>query len=144
MAVSAAAVWEALVDGFTYDDWVVGTRHIRDVDEGFPAVGTRLHYTVGHGPLRHDGHTEVRSVDPGHCLELEIHAWPAATVLVELHVTGRSPSECEVLMTEHPHRGPLALIHNPIFDLGIKLRNVETLRRLESVAADVSARRRSP
>lgn len=35
---------------------------------------------------------------------------------------------------EAPLRVPARLVHNPALDLVIKLRNVETLRRLESVA----------
>lgn len=142
MNVSRDAVWAGLADGETYSYWVVGTRHIRDVDEGFPATGTALHYRIGWGPLRHEGHTEVCDVDPGRRLELEIHAWPAATVrvLMELHELGDACTE--VVMTEHPKKGPFAAVHNPVFDLAIKARNIESLRRLEQVAlrrADVAA-----
>jgi uncharacterized protein YndB with AHSA1/START domain len=134
MQVSPGSVWRALADGYSYADWVVGTREIRDVDAGFPATGSRLHYTVGHGPLRHTGHTEVVSAEPERCLELKIHAWPVVAVRVLIMITGRSEREAEVTMTEHPARGPVALLHNPLSDLALKLRNVETLRRLERVA----------
>jgi hypothetical protein len=139
MNVSRESVWAGLADGYTYGYWVVGTRHIRDVDTGFPAVGTKLHYLVGRAPFRHKGHTEVCTSETGRRLELEIHAWPAATVrvLMELHELA---DDCtEVVMTEQPRRGPLAVLHNPVFDLAIKARNVESLRRLERVASRAAA-----
>ena len=39
-----------------------------------------------------------------------------------------------IVVDEHPLRGPAKLLHNPVVDLAIKTRNVETLRRLESQA----------
>jgi hypothetical protein len=123
-----------LADGYSYADWVVGTREIRDVEAGFPAPGTSLHYTVGRGPLRHTGHTKVTSVEPGECLELEVRAWPAAAIYILLKVLKRDDESSEVTIVEYPHRGLGAVLHNPVSDLLLKLRNVETLRRLERVA----------
>lgn len=135
MTVARDAVWAALADGYTYSEWVVGTREIRDVDEAFPAAGARLHYTVGHGPLRHKGHTSVLDAVPGERLELEIRAWPMLTVRVEMLLCARDDGSTEVTMVEHPYRGAIAKLHNPVLDMMLRLRNVETLRRLESVAA---------
>jgi hypothetical protein len=145
MPVSAEAVWSSLADGYSYADWVVGTRHIRSVDLQFPEKGASLHYTVGWGMLSHDGHTEVVGVEPGRCLELAIHAWPVATVYTKLTIEERGENRVEVTMVEHPSRGPAAVLHNPVTELLLKIRNVETLRRLERVArtkaADQSAQR---
>jgi uncharacterized protein YndB with AHSA1/START domain len=146
MTVAREAVWAALADGYTYSEWVVGTREIRDVDDAFPAVGARLHYTVGHGPLRHEGYTSVLEVVPGERMELEIRAWPMLTVRVEIQLAGGDGST-DVTMIEHPFRGAFAKLHNPLLDMMLRLRNVETLRRLESVAArrqryDATARHR--
>jgi uncharacterized protein YndB with AHSA1/START domain len=133
-AVPREAVWRVLTDGFAYSSWVVGTSAIRDVDDHWPAVGSRLHYRVGRGPLRHDGHTEVLSVDEGRCLELEAHAWPLGTARIELTLQDRSGGGCSVQMVEHPAQGTAAMLHNPVGDGLLKLRNVETLRRLENLA----------
>jgi uncharacterized protein YndB with AHSA1/START domain len=130
MPVPRDDVWAALSDGRTYSTWVVGTSAIRDVDAHWPQLGSRLQYRVGRGPLRHDGHTEVRSVDPGHCLELEAHAWPLGSVRIELTLTDDGDGTL-VEMVEHPARGTAAMLHNPIGDALLKLRNVETLRRLQ-------------
>jgi uncharacterized protein YndB with AHSA1/START domain len=133
MQVSCEQVWAVLSDGHRYADWVVGTDHIRDVDSGFPVAGSRLHYTVGVGPLRHDGHTEVLSVDPGSRIELEAHAWPLGTARIVLRLTDGHPG-CTVEIEEHPRRGLASRLHNPVLDLAVKARNVETLRRLERAA----------
>ena len=37
-------VWAVLADGWTYSDWVVGTVHVRDVDDDWPRVGSELHH----------------------------------------------------------------------------------------------------
>ncbi len=43
-------VWSVLADGWLYALFVVGAARMRDVDEGWPAVGTKLHHSVGSGP----------------------------------------------------------------------------------------------
>jgi uncharacterized protein YndB with AHSA1/START domain len=138
MRVSCEQVWSVLSDGNRYAEWVVGADHIRDVDPGFPAAGSRLHYTVGVGPLRHDGHTEVLSVDTGQRLELEAHAWPLGTARIVLRLTNGHPG-CTVEIEEHARRGLASRLYNPVLDLVIKARNVETLRRLERAAASAQA-----
>jgi hypothetical protein len=128
--ITPPAVFDVLADGWTYADWVVGTRTIRAVDAGWPAEGTALHYTVGYGPLRKEGHTRSLAYEPERRLELEAHAWPAGTVRIELRaepVDGGSLVSIE----EHPLRGLAARLHNPAADVLIHVRNVETLRRLE-------------
>jgi hypothetical protein len=135
MAETADDVWDVICDGFTYADWVVGTRKIRDVDDAFPTIGSKLHYTIGHRPFRHDSHTEVLDIDhASRCIELAIHSQPAGRFRVKITITPRaSSSRALVELTEHPLDGVLAVFHNPLFDLLIKARNVETLRRLERV-----------
>lgn len=133
MPVRPEHVWSTLSDGRTYSSWVVGTSAIRDVDDAWPAAGSRLHYSVGRWLLRHDGHTEVTSMEDGRCLELEAHAWPLGSVRIEftLHEDG---SGTLVEMVEHPARGAAARLHNRVGDALLRLRNVETLRRLQRVA----------
>jgi hypothetical protein len=127
-------VFDVLRDGRSYGDWVVGTRLIRDVDDGWPAVGTRLHYRVGYGPLRHDDETESLVYAPDTRLELEARAWPAGSARVALTAEAAEGGTL-VSIDEHPLRGPARLLHNPLLDLLVKARNVETLRRLEARAA---------
>jgi Polyketide cyclase / dehydrase and lipid transport len=126
------AVFDVLRDGRSYQEWVVGTRAIREVEPGWPEPGTALHYTIGYGLLRKDDETRSRKYDPDHRLELEAHAWPAGTVRIDLRA---EPVEDGTLVTidEHPLHGPARTVHNPALDALIWIRNVETLRRLESV-----------
>lgn len=128
--ITPAQVFLALRDGASYDRWVVGTRKIRDVDLGWPAPTTAIHYTVGYAPLRKDGRTVVKALNPDQHLELEAKAWPAGTMRIGIFVEPVADG-CEVTIEEHPLHGPAKTFHNPAFDLLIKLRNVETLRRLE-------------
>src|SRR3954452_23699128 len=137
-AVPRDAASGVLVDGYTYASWVVGTSAIRDVDAQWPAAGSQLHYRVGRGPLRHDGHTEVLSVDEGKRLELEAHAWPLGTARIELTVEDVPDGGCRVVMVEHPAQGSAAALHNPIGDGLLKLRNLEALRRLKKLAQQQS------
>jgi hypothetical protein len=132
--VTPAQVFDVLRDGHTYAHWVVGTRAIRAVDPGWPEPGRRLHYTVGYRPLRKDDVTTSTAYEPDARLELEAHAWPAGTAGVVLRAV---PTEVGTLVSidEAPLRGPARLMHNPAADLLIKVRNVETLRRLEELAS---------
>lgn len=133
MQVTPQQVFDVLRDGTTYQHWVVGTRAIRAVDPGWPADGTRLHYTVGYRPLRKDDVTTSKGYEPGARLALEAHAWPAGTagIVITAEPVGGGT---RVSIEEAPLRGPAKRLHNPLADLLIKVRNVETLRRLESLA----------
>lgn len=131
--VTPAQVFDVLRDGYSYGDWVVGTRKIRDVDSGWPAEGSRLHYTVGYSPLRKDGHTTSRSYEQDVRLELEAHAWPAGTALIV--ITAKTVDDGTLVsIDEQPWRGVARTLHNPLADALIKVRNVEALRRLERLA----------
>lgn len=132
------SVFDVLRDGYSYGDWVVGTQRIRAVDGTWPAVGSRIHYSVGVRRLTFDDVTTVLSVEPDRRLELEVRGWPAGTVrvLVELAPEGGGT---RVRMEEHPLRGPARALHNPLSDLAISLRNVETLRRLRRLVESRSA-----
>lgn len=131
--VSPGRLFAVLEDGTTYARWVVGTRAIRSVDPGWPAVGAALHYTVGYGPLRKDDRTVSTCCEPPGRLCLQAQAWPAGSAAIELSVEDVAGG-CRVHLREEPDRGLAKLLHNPLLDLAVKVRNVETLRRLEQVA----------
>ena len=131
--VTPEQVFAVFRDGKSYEHWVVGTRKIRAVDPGWPAEGSRLHYTVGYGPLRKDDVTSSRAYEPDTRLSLEAHAWPAGTAGIVM-TAAPVDSGTRVTIDEAPLRGPAKRLHNPLADLLIKVRNVETLRRLESQA----------
>lgn len=127
---TAQDVFDVLRDGWVYAEWVVGTRAIRAVDEGWPRPGTAIHYTVGRWPLRKDDRTVSLGYRPDEQLLLEARAWPAGTAGIVLSAE-QVGADVLFRIEEAPARGVLRLVHNPVLDLGIKLRNVETLRRFE-------------
>lgn len=131
-------VWEVLADGFAYADWVVGTRQIRAVDDGWPAVGTSIHYTVGVGMLSFRGRTTVRAIEEGHTLGLEADAGPLGTarIMIELLPWGE---DTVVLLDEHPLRGPGYALHNAFSDALLLLRGRPMVKHLARLVE-----RRSP
>lgn len=123
-------VFDVLRDGYTYCDWVVGTRDIREVDRSWPRPGTAIHYTAGRWPLQKKDVTTSLAYEPDRRLELEAHAWPVGTAGIVLSAE-KVDGGVAVTLDESPARGVLKLLDNPLLELAITLRNVETLRRLE-------------
>lgn len=108
---------------------------MRDVDEGWPAPGTRLHHSVGTWPLTIDDTTDVVEAVPEQRLVLAAHAWPAgrAEIVLTLHPKADQPTsatETEIVFTERATDGPAALLPTFIQDPLLNRRNVESLRRL--------------
>ena len=128
-------VWSVLADGWLYPLFVVGAARMRDVDEDWPAVGSRLHHSVGSWPVMVDDTTEVLEVDEGRRLLLLARAWPAgqAHVEISLEPRGSKPGGTVVTMVENATSGPGALVPKALQDPQLHLRNVETLRRLAYV-----------
>lgn len=126
-------VWEVLEDGWLYPLFVVGASRMRDVDEGWPAVGTRLHHSVGLWPLLIDDHTDVLEVSPPDYLRLEAHAWPGGTAEVEFVLEERG-DETLVRIREDAVSGPGKLLPSPLRQPPLHWRNTETLRRLAYLA----------
>jgi hypothetical protein len=44
---SPAEIWDVLADGWLYPVWVVGASRMREVEDGWPAEGSRLHHSLG-------------------------------------------------------------------------------------------------
>ncbi len=126
-------VWDVLADGWLYPVWVVGASRMREVDDGWPAVGSSLHHSVGVWPLLVDDSTEVVDATPGHALTLSARAWPMgrARVHIRLEAVG---AETHVTIEEEPVSGPGVLVPPPVRGPGLKWRNSETLRRLAFIA----------
>ncbi len=132
-SASPEQVWAILSDGWRYADWVHGTKEIRAVDAGWPAVGTSIHFTAGVGPLTYKNETVSRECTPGQKLELEVHGWPAGTIRVGIRISP-SGTGSVVTMNEHPLRGVARLLHNPLTTLGFKVRVKLMLEHLTKLA----------
>src|SRR5829696_7795185 len=103
-------VFEVLADGWSYASWVVGAAHIRNVDEGWPAVGTKIHHSVGPWPLLVQDTTEVRGVDAPNFIELHARLWPVGGAKVRLELSDAGSGATRVRMIEHAERGPARLL----------------------------------
>lgn len=133
MPVPPAAVWSVLARPESYGYWVVGSKHIRDADAAFPAVGTRFHHTVGVGPLTLDDHTEVLEAEPPRRLKLRAKGRPIGTASVELSLEPRDGGT-HVRIVEDPDSIYTPLKYNPLLQLFTRVRNAESLMRLEELA----------
>jgi uncharacterized protein YndB with AHSA1/START domain len=126
-------VFAVLADGWSYAGWVVGAAHIREVDPGWPAVGTRIHHSVGAWPIAVRDVTTVRAVEPGRLLDMEARLWPIGAARVRLELT-EVPGGTEVAMFEEAIKGPTALLPAAAQALFLLPRNRESLRRLADLA----------
>ena len=128
-------VFAVLADAWTYEQWVVGCKQIREVDDTWPAAGATFHHSVGMGPITvRDTTTAIESEAPRRLL-LRARARPAGVARVELELAERDGGT-EVVMRERPVSGPPALLHNPVQDWLIDRRNREGLRRLKQLAEE--------
>ena len=143
---SPAQVFDVLNDGWTYALWVVGASRMRDVDQGWPATGTKLHHSFGVWPLLINDSTEVLEIEPGKRLLLEARGWPIGEAKVEITVEPDGNGAL-ISIAEDASSGPARLVPEQIRQHMIDFRNDETLRRLAYVVegrhddqADISER----
>ncbi|GAB7052608.1 SRPBCC family protein [Catenuloplanes indicus] len=132
---SPKQVWAALADGWTYSDWVVGTVHIRDVDQNWPAPGARLFHKAGPWPFSlHDGSRVVES-EPERRLVLRVGLWPVGEATVTMELRPHGSDATHITFVEEPVAGPFKWAHTKLNDLVLHQRNRESLRRLADVAS---------
>jgi uncharacterized protein YndB with AHSA1/START domain len=122
-------VWDVLADGWLYPLWVVGATRMREVDDGWPDPGTRLHHSVGVWPLVIDDTTEVLESVVGRMMRLRAKAWPSGEAEVLLRIEDRGAGST-VTIDEDLVAGPGLLVPRPLRSLALEFRNRESLRRL--------------
>jgi len=131
---SREQVFAVLADGWSFAGWVVGASHIRDVDPGWPAVGSRIHHSVGPWPLVVSDVTVVREVQPPRLIELDARLWPFGAARVRLELDDVAPDVARIRMTEQVVRGPAKFVPSAAQALLLVPRNRESLRRLADLA----------
>jgi hypothetical protein len=134
MPVSPEQVFAVLADGWLYTSWVVGTSHIRDVDDRWPAQGTRIHHSAGAWPLLVKDVSVVRAVERPWMLDLQARLWPLGEARVRLDLKQATPGTTEVTMTEYGTRGLVRLIPEALQAVVLVPRNRESLGRLRDLA----------
>jgi len=129
VAATPDEVWRVLADGWLYPLWVVGATRMRDVDDAWPAPGSRIHHSVGVWPVVIDDDTEVLESVEGRMLRLRAKAWPTGEAEVVIRVEDRG-AQSTVTIEEDLVAGPGRFVPAPARALAIRVRNRETLRRL--------------
>ena len=133
MSCSPDDVFAVLADGWLFPSWVVGASRMRDVDARWPLEGARLQHSFGVWPMLLNDETEVREWDPPRRMAIRPHGRPIGEALVTIDVKPRGDG-CMVRIREDAVTGPATLVPTAIRDVGLHLRNVETLRRLAFLA----------
>ena len=126
-------VWDVIADGWLYPVWVVGATRMRDVDATWPQVGACLHHSVGVWPAVVSDTTEVLECEPRQRIRLRARGWPLGEAEVTLTFTAPG-AETLVEIEEDAVAGPGSYVPSALRGPAIKIRNVETLRRLAFIA----------
>jgi hypothetical protein len=127
------AVFAVLADGWVFPTWVVGASRMRDVDAAWPAVGSKLQHSFGVWPALIDDETTVLTWDAPRLMAMQPKGWPIGEARVTIEVKPRGAG-CVVRITEKAVKGPGVFVPKPLLDIGLYLRNIETLRRLAYIA----------
>lgn len=127
-------VWDVISDASTYRRWVVGAKDVRSADSNWPEEGAALHHTSGAGPANIKDRTTVIQSTPARRIKLRAGLRPigVAEVILDLRDDG---SGTEVTMREELVEGVPRFVQ-PIADLALRSRNIETLRRLGEMAKE--------
>jgi len=133
IAAPPETVFDVLADPALYGYWVVGARVIRGADDGFPAPGTRLHHTVGVGPLSLRDHSTVVESERPKRLVLDANLGPIGSALVTLDLI-ENDGGTRVVMTERASRGIPARLAQRVGDALLRGRNTVSLERLKELA----------
>lgn len=126
-------VFAVLADPYCYEHWVVGSSETRDVEGAWPAVGATFHHTQFLPKVGIKDTTTVLECEPPSRILLCVRARPMVVAKVEVQLRAIA-EETSVTMFERPVGGVIAPIYNPVFDLALRLRNTESLRRLKRLA----------
>lgn len=132
-ACTPEELFAVFADGWLFPLWVVGASRMRDVDDSWPEVGSRLHHSFGVWPALIDDETTLLEWEPSRRMVIQAAGWPIGEARVTLEARPVRGG-CLVRIQEKPVKGPGVLIPKPLLDVPLHVRNIETLRRLAYVA----------
>lgn len=141
VAAAPEAVWAQLADGWRYADFVVGSAHVRRVEQGWPRPGASIHPVVGAWPLLRRGRTTSEEAEAPRRLVLTARSWPLGGARVVFDLLPRDGGTL-VRLSEDAVEGPGRLVPRPLRDPLIGARNAQTLARLDGLAVARGAGRR--
>lgn len=125
-----SVVFAVLATPETYPHWLVGCQDIRDVDAGWPEVGTCFHHRVGlAGPITVSDSTKVLKISEPDLLVLEARARPLGRARVTFTLEPEGPGT--LLSLDEVPIGNLAPLQ-PALDPVTAKRNERSLSRLTS------------
>jgi hypothetical protein len=133
IGVRPPQVFAVLANGWYYSGWVVGTSHMRAVEDTWPAPGSRLFHSSGVWPAVLTDETVVEEVSPNERLLMTARVRPFGQARVELVLTVESEGT-RVTLTETPIGGFASWAHNRVTDSVLLRRNVESLGRLAAIS----------
>jgi uncharacterized protein YndB with AHSA1/START domain len=125
-------VFALLVDAHAYPRWLIGASRIRDVDDTWPAPGSRFHHRVGFGPFSLADSTKVLAIEPGRMLRLAVRARPLVSAIVTFRVVG-DDHRSVLSFEEEPSPRVLGNLVRPVMDPLTHFRNHRSLRRLAAL-----------
>ncbi|GAA1803844.1 SRPBCC family protein [Luedemannella flava] len=131
-------VFAVLSDGWSYAYWRLGISHVRQVDDEFPAEGSRIHHDLGPWPASWQEDTTAMCTQPPHRMELRTNLGLFGVVDSTFTLAAEGDGRTRVTMRKQPTAGFLHWLPAAASDLLMRGRDRETLRRL----ADVSEHRR--
>ena len=127
-----AAVYDTLMDAWSYALWVGGAKNIREVSPDWPEPGSRFHHSVGVGPLMTRDQTRLLRREEDRMVELNVQLWPIGegVVRIELEDLG---GRTHAVMHEEFTSGPASWSDNPLQQVMMKLRNDWSLDKLARI-----------
>lgn len=72
-----SSFWDVLSNGWLFGSWVVGASRVRAVSATWPAIGAKVHHSVGAWPAVIDDDTEVVECRPDELLVLRAQTAPS-------------------------------------------------------------------
>jgi uncharacterized protein YndB with AHSA1/START domain len=129
IAAPVRSVYETLLDPYCYPKWVVGTKQIRGVDDGWPARGTSFHHKVR---LAGRDRSEMLDKEENLRVVLKVFARPLLVAVVTLDLRAEG-SGTEVSITEEPSPETFMRRVKLLIDPLVHLRNAIGLRSLKKL-----------